>query len=250
LGEVENPLDYTGVYDNDSEKATEEYIKLENNAESFTDDQFVQDLKYFLQNATEEEKKRLEHIPLNKWGQIDFFNKTLSLVEAKFDNNQSMFSFVYSNDSGAMDIMMRGEALKYIKSEDKKRSRMQNSLDRETFEKQLKSVAKQLIKFSSSKDSSLKPSEQKVSDLALSFYNWNQLEIDRLNEFFRTRNIIESKKVRSLVRKISDAIRNNESHDQYFAELRKFLPKEAPVPPRCIEVISYINFLNKNLWKN
>lgn len=127
---------------------------------------------------------------------------------------------------------------------------MQNSLDRETFEKQLKSVAKQLIKFSSSKDSSLKPSEQKVSDLALSFYNWNQLEIDRLNEFFRTRNVIESKKVRSLVRKISEAIRNNESHDQYFAELRKSLPKEAPVPPRCTEVISYINFLNKNLWKN
>lgn len=250
LGEVENPLDYTGVYDNDSEKATEEYIKLENNAESFTDDQFVQDLKHFLQNATEEERKRLEHIPHGKWGQIDFSNKTLSLVEAKFDNNQSAFSFVYSNDSGAMDIMMRGEALKYIKSEDKKRLRAQNSLDRETFEKQLKSVAKQLIKFSSSKDSSLKPSEQKVSDLALSFYNWNQIEIDRLNEFFRTRNVIESKKVRSLVRKIGDAIRNNETHDQYFEELRKSLPKEAPVPPRCTEVISYINFLNKNLWKN
>ena len=152
------------------------------------------------------------------------------------------------NDS--MDIMMRGEALKLIKSDDKVRLNLINDIDHNTFDIRLKSISRQLIKFGATKDSSLKPSEQKVSDLALSFYNWNQLEIDRLNEFFRTRNIIESKKIRSIVRKINDAIRNNESHSQYFESLKKDLPKESPVPPKCVDVTTYINFLNKHLWKN
>ncbi len=250
LGEIENPLDYTGVYDNDEDKATQEYLKLEENAESFTDDQFVNDLKYFIQNATPEEKNRLTHIPLNKWGTINFENKTLSLVEATFDNAQKTFSFVYSNMNDAMDIMMRGEALKYLKSEDKIRSISTNTIDHEVFDKKIISIGKQLIKFAATKDSSLKPSEQKVSNLALSFYNWNQIEIDRLNESFRTRNIIESKKTRSIVRKINDAIRNNESHDKYFEDLRKDLPEVAPSIPKCTEVKTYINFLNKSLWKN
>ncbi len=95
LGEVENPLDYTGVYSNDEKKATEEYLKLEENAESFTDDEFINDLKSFITNATEEEKKKLQFIPIGKWGQIvqATEQKTINLVEAGFDNGQKNICF-------------------------------------------------------------------------------------------------------------------------------------------------------------
>jgi hypothetical protein len=145
---------------------------------------------------------------------------------------------------------MRGEAFRIIKSLDKNRCRAEIDINRDRFGGVIKSIAKQLIKFNANRDTSLKPSEQKVSDMALSFYQWNQVEINRLNEFFRTRNVIESKKIKSMVKKINDAVRNNQDHDKLFEKLREDVPEESPLPPKCVDIKIYINFLNKKLWKN
>jgi hypothetical protein len=96
----------------------------------------------------------------------------------------------------------------------------------------------------------MKPSEQKIADLAYSFYSWNPEEINRLNSFFRTRNIIKSKELRKLVLKIGDAVRNNQTHDKYFTLLKEMLPQEEEQAPNCIEIKPVLNFLNKNLWKS
>lgn len=251
LGEIENPLDYTGVYSNDENKATEEYLKLEENAESFTDDEFINDLKSFIANASVEEKKKLQYIPIGKWGQIiNTDQKTINLVEASFDNDQKIYSFLYSTINDSMDLVMRGEALRMIKSYDKNRSTGIHEINIDNFNKTLTSAGKQLIKFDAIRDTSMKPSEQKIADLAYSFYSWNPEEINRLNSFFRTRNIIKSKELRKLVLKIGDAVRNNQTHDKYFTLLKEMLPQEEEQAPNCIEIKPVLNFLNKNLWKS
>lgn len=152
------------------------------------------------------------------------------------------------NDS--MDLVMRGEALRMIKSYDKNRSTGMHEINIDVFNKTLTSAGKQLIKFDAIRDTSMKPSEQKIADLAYSFYSWNPEEINKLNSFFRTRNIIKSKELRKLVLKIGDAVRNNQTHDKYFTLLKEMLPQEEEQAPNCVEIKPVLNFLNKNLWKN
>lgn len=252
LGEIENPLDYTGVYDTDETKATLEYKKLEESMESFTDDQFINDLKNFLKNATPTEKETLKYIPVGKWGQLmsPDGKKTIHLVEAKFDNDQKVKAFLYSTSADAMDILLQGEALKLIKSDNRDRVRLQNPLDLETFSTRLSVVGRQLVKFEATPDTSVRASEQKVSDLALNVYSWSALEVSRLNDFYRTRNVLQSKELNKIVLKINAAARNNQMHNTYFADLRKMLPIEREATPRCVEIKELLNLLQKDLWKS
>ncbi len=160
------------------------------------------------------------------------------------------YAFLYGTINDAMDMMMRGEALRMLKSYDKNRTTGTHEINIDNFNKTLTSVGKQLIKFDAIRDSSMKPSEQKIADLAYSFYAWNPEEINRLNSFFRTRNIIKSKELRKIVLKIGDAVRNNQTHDKYFTALKNMLPPDEEKAPRCTEIQPILNFLNKALWKS
>lgn len=192
LGEKENPIEFIdqieyaeksdaedGVLDlYDKDKATETFVKLDSDNEDFLSvDEYVLDLRRFLISATEEEKDRIQNIPVGKWSYLPEYAKSdistpqiLSLTRSKGTTKESGIDFethiFIESDSVSgykVDAVEGIEALKHLKttSEDNERKVDRISYDRELVKKNSSALARhQAVK----KKSSFKitPTDKKV----------------------------------------------------------------------------------------
>jgi len=67
LGEEANPMEFIDIYDKDKANEAADRLEQENDA-LITEDEFINDLRSFDQNASPEVKKRVKAISIGKWG--------------------------------------------------------------------------------------------------------------------------------------------------------------------------------------
>lgn len=251
LGEDANPLDFTGVYSADVAVASEAYRSMESKAENFTDDEFINDLHYFIKNATEEEKLAIQYIPNGKWGMLHNEDiNSLHFLRVRFDNGQSKNAVLYSQ-LGNYSAMLDGVALRKIKSDDKNRTFDTLPLECLKISTKLQEKAEDFILYESNISTRTLDSERKVLELIQTRYEWSGVEIERLAQLFRTRNVIIKKRVTQLKTAINSAVRNNVDSESYINELKLLLPKQKETAPQITGDIEQLtNFYNKILWKN
>jgi superfamily II DNA or RNA helicase len=170
LGEEENPIEYIDEIEEnekqentvlelyDEEKATEVFSELDDDDDFLSIDEYVLDLRKFLNDATDEDKKRVQDIPVSKWGYLpesakkDINSPTiLSLTRSKGTTTETGVDFethifVESDAlSGYMvDAVETIEALKHIRTtpDDNKRVADRISYDREQAKKYILALAK------------------------------------------------------------------------------------------------------------
>ena len=251
LGEDANPLDFTGVYSTDIATATSAYRSMESKAENFTDDEFINDLHYFIKNATDEEKLAIKYIPNGKWGMLhnDDIN-SLHFLRVTFDNGQSKNAVLYSQ-LGNYSAMLDGVALRKIKSDNKERTF--NTLPNECnkISSRLQEKAEDFILYETNISTRTLDSERKVLELLQVTYEWNGVEIEKLVQLFRTRNVITKKRVTQLKTSINSAIRNSGDPSEFVTELKSLLPQQKESAPQILGNIEQLtNFYNEILWKN
>lgn len=250
LGEDANPLDFTGVYSTDVETASNSYREMESKAENFTDDEFVNDLRDFNKNATEQEKNAVKYIPTGKWGELhndDIYS--LHFMRVHFDNGQDKNAIIYTQ-AGNYSAILDGAALRKIKSLDK--NRLQKTLPAAALEitNKLQTKAEDLILFDSINSTRTIDSERKVAVLVQNKFAWSGDDLDKLSQLFRSRNVILKKKVKQLKDRINSAERNSKDSSQYVSELKLLLPSLSENPPQLSGPITQLtNFYNKNIWQ-
>lgn len=170
LGEAENPIEYIDEIEEsekqentvlnlyDDAKATETFSELDDDDDFLSIDEYVLDLRKFLNEASVEEKDRVQNIPVGKWGYLpepakkDINSPTiLSLTRSKGTTTETGVDFethifVESDAlSGYMvDAVETIEALKYIRTtaEDTERVPDRIGYDREQAKKYILALAK------------------------------------------------------------------------------------------------------------
>lgn len=183
LGEKENPIEYIDEIEEaekaeerentvldlyDTDKATDTFSDLDSDDEEFLSiDEYVLDLRKFLNEASEEEKKRIQDIPVGKWGYMPEPTMKnieaptiLSLTRSRGKTSETGVDFethifVESDAlSGYMvDAVEAIEALKYLRTtiEDNQRKTDLINYDREQAKKYVLALAKrQAVKKKSS----------------------------------------------------------------------------------------------------
>lgn len=183
LGETENPIEYIDEIEEaeksderenavldlyDVDKATETFSELDGDDEEFLSiDEYVLDLRKFLSDASEEDKERIQNIPVGKWGhmpesaKIDINTPTiLSLTRSRGTTTETGVDFethifVESDALSAymVDAVETIEALKHLRTtpEDKERKADRIGYDREQAKKYILALAKrQAVKKKSS----------------------------------------------------------------------------------------------------
>lgn len=250
LGEQVNPIHYKGIYDQDSDIATTEYLRLEKDADVFTDDQFISDLKYFKENATEEEINTIERIPLLKWGVIDQSKsnspEVMIFAKSYFSNNQQHFQFYLNGrKADALDMLLTGEALQLLRSSNKKREKDCITLSRESHFESVERNGLQITRFDNHIQR-LTPSQQTVLDEAMDA-GWNADDRSRLELLLVTRNVFHGRIARQLTKKLREVIREGKSieRDKILEEIKKVLPEEKE-SVRVISINSIFGFSKNN----
>lgn len=170
LGEAENPIEYIDEIEEsenqentvlslyDEAKATETFSELDDDDDFLSIDEYVLDLRKFLTDATDDEKARVQNIPVGKWGYLpesakkDINSPTvLSLTRSQGTTTQTGVDFethifVESDAlSGYMvDAVETIEALKHIRTtpEDNERTADRIGYDREQAKKYILALAK------------------------------------------------------------------------------------------------------------
>lgn len=183
LGEAENPIEYIDEIEEaeksderentvldlyDADKATETFGELDGDDEDFLSiDEYVLDLRKFLSDASEEDKERVQNIPVGKWGHMPESAKSdintptiLSLTRSRGTTTETGVDFethifVESDAlSGYMvDAVETIEALKHLRTtlEDSERKADRIGYDREQAKKYILALAKrQAVKKKSS----------------------------------------------------------------------------------------------------
>ncbi|MDO8571034.1 MAG: helicase-related protein [Candidatus Daviesbacteria bacterium] len=251
LGEEANPLDFTGVYSSNVATASEAYKSMESKAENFTDDEFINDLHDFTKNATVAEKLAIQYIPDGKWGMLhnaDIYS--LHFLHVTFDNGQSKNVVLYSQE-GNYGAMLDGVALRKIRSRDKTRTFATLPPESTQISSKLQEKAEDFILYDTNISTRTLDSERKVLELVQNEYEWNGIDIEKLAQLFRTRNVITKKRVTQLKTAINSAVRNNADHKEYVAQLKLLLPQQQePAPQIAGEIKQLTNFYNKTLWKS
>jgi superfamily II DNA or RNA helicase len=232
LGEEINPIDYKGIYDQDSSLATQEYLRLEQEADVFTDDQYIADLKDYYDNMGQEALSGIEKIPMEKWGIIDS-SKILQSPEAiiftkiGFTNGKDQFTF-YRNtlQANAIDLLLTGEALQILRSNDKKRSIDRISLDKK---KQFEIVEKngpQITRYERDTER-LTPSQISLMEEAR-IAGWVVDDRQRLESLLTTRNVFQSRLARKLTKEIREVIKDGKYSKvpDVMNKIREILPPE------------------------
>lgn len=252
LGEPINPIDYKGIYDMDTSLATEEYLKLEREADVFTDDQYMADLKDFYENSSNMSLTGIDRIPLRKWGVVDQQKirqspETIIFSRIEFSNDQKQFTF-YSNSSqaNALDVLLTGEALQILRSNDKKRKIDKISLDKENqFTKILKN-GPQITRYERDPER-LTPSQQSLLEEAHKC-NWSEEDRKRLESLLTTRNVFQGRLARKLTRQIREFIRGGEflKVADVFNKIKAILPEGTKEKITVRTVDSLLGFVRDN----
>lgn len=232
LGEQINPIHYKGIYDKDSDTATTEYLRLEKEADVFTDDQFISDLKHFREQTTPETQKSLEKIPLHKWGVVDQLKiiqspEVMVFSQSEFSNNQKQFTFYRNNkNANALDVLLTGEALQILQSDNKDRKKDNISLDKELHLEYVSKNGPQITRFDNHIQR-LTPSQQTILDEAMNV-GWNSSDRARLESLLLTRNVFHGRIARKLTKQLREVIREGKlsERDSILEKIKKQLPEE------------------------
>lgn len=234
LGEEINPIDYKGIYDQDSNLATLEYEKLEKEADVFTDDEYVKDLRDFYENSKNEEKESLEKIPLKKWGVVDSLKAsllvggdTITFTSIEFSNNKKQFTFYKNNLEGdSIDVLLNGEALQILRSNNKNRLKDKISFDKnKQFEMTLKN-GPQITRYEKDNER-LTYSQTSVLEEAKRA-DWSTDNIHKLENFLTSRNIFRNKLARKYTRELRETIKEGKTLkiNDILNKIKKILPEE------------------------
>lgn len=173
LGEKENPIEYVeNLY---SEEATKVALSLEDDEGFLSEDEYVFDLRTFMKDASDEEKKLIQRIPSGKWGHFPDCTKqnadappVLSLVRVGIKSDIDKYSadiFVSSDGGPITDPLETLEALSFLKTTPNEKERLVDSFSydkiaiKKVVEKQAESQA--TVNLVSNK---IKPSTSKVLD--------------------------------------------------------------------------------------
>jgi len=234
LGEQINPIHYKGIYDADSDTATAEYLRLEKEADVFTDDQFISDLKHFREQATPEAQNAIEKIPMHKWGVVDQSKiiqspEVLVFSQSEFSNNQKQFTFYRNNkSSNALDVLLTGEALQVLRSNDQERKKDNISLDKKIHLEYVSKNGPQITRFDNHIQR-LTPSQQTILDEAMTV-GWSATDRARLESLLLTRNVFHGRIARKLTKQLREVIREGKlsERDSIFEKIKKMLPEEMP----------------------
>jgi len=240
LGEQINPINYKGIYDTDSNTATTEYLRLEKEADVFTDDQFISDLKYFREQATPEAQNALEKIPVSKWGVIDQEKiiqspEVLVFSQSEFSNNQKQFTFYRNNRSAnALDVLLIGEALQTLRSNNRERKKDNIALDKKAHLEYVLKNGPQITRFDNNIQR-LTPSQQTILDEAMTV-GWSASDRARLESLLLTRNIFHGRIARKLTKQLREVIRDGKlsERDEILERIKKMLPEEK----KSVKVVS------------
>jgi len=170
LGEAENPIEYIdeveesekqentllGLYD--KTKSTEVFGELDDDDDFLSIDEYVLDLRRFLADASDEDKDRVQNMPVGKWGYLPELARkdrnsptVLSLTRAKgattetgIDFETHIFVAADAASSYSPDAVETIEALKYLRTspDDNKRLLDNIAYDREQAKKYILALAK------------------------------------------------------------------------------------------------------------
>ncbi len=251
LGEQINPIHYKGIYDTDSDTATAEYLRLEKEADVFTDDQFISDLKHFREQATPEAQSALEKIPLSKWGVIDQTKilqspEVLIFSRSEFSNNQKQFTFYRNNKSAnALDVLLTGEALQALRSNNQERKKDNISLDKKLHLEYVSKNGPQITRFDNNIQR-LTPSQQTILDEAMTV-GWSASDRARLESLLLTRNVFHGRIARKLTKQLREVIREGKlsERDEILEKIQKMLPEEKK-PVKVVSVSPIFGFSRDN----
>ena len=252
LGEEINPIDYKGIYDQDSSLATEEYLKLEQEADVFTDDKYIADLKDFYEKSSDKILSNIDKIPLGKWGIVDP-QKLLQSPEAiiftriEFTNGKDQFTFYRNNSqANAIDVLLTGEALQILRSNDKKRELDKITLNKE---KQFEIVVKngsQITRYERDPER-LTPSQISLMEEARNS-NWSPEDRQRLESLLTTRNVFQSRLARRLTKEIREVIKDGKLSKvpEVLNKIKEILPPEAKEHVRVKTINPIFGFARDN----
>lgn len=211
LGEEINPIDYKGIYDQDSSLATQEYLKLEEKADVFTDDEYIADLKDFYENSSGEVLSAIDKIPKNKWGIVDAHNllqspEALIFTRIEFSNGKDQYTFYRNNyQANEIDVLLTGEALQILRSNDKKRVLDRISLDKQKQFDVVRKNGPQITRYERDSER-LTPSQVSLMEEAR-VAGWSAGDRERLESLLTTRNVFQSRLARKLTKEIREVIK-------------------------------------------
>lgn len=232
LGEQINPIHYKGIYDTDSDTATAEYLRLEKEADVFTDDQFISDLKHFREQATPEAQNAIEKIPLYKWGVVDQSKilqspEVLVFSRSEFSNNQKQYTFYRNNKkANALDVLLTGEALQVLRSNNQERKKDNIFLDKKSHLEYVSKNGPQITRFDNHIQR-LTPSQQTILDEAMNV-GWSASDRARLENLLMTRNVFHGRIARKLTKQLREVIREGKlsERDSILEKIKRILPEE------------------------
>lgn len=167
LGEAENPIEYIDDIETDTaaqttamqlydtaETATAVLNELEDDETFLSEDEYVYDLRNFMQTADTAVKERVLSIPIGKWGYLPTSNEpsadapsALALMRARgttVDSKTDFETHIFVETTETTQPLETIKALKYIRCEADQNQRRadQIMLDRETIKRRSTSVAK------------------------------------------------------------------------------------------------------------
>ncbi len=252
LGEEINPIDYKGIYNQDSSLATEEYLRLEKEADVFTDDQYITDLKDFYENSTPEQLSIVNKIPTGKWGIIDD-SKVLSVpdtiifTKSLFSNGKDLFTFYCNNSkASAIDTLLTGEALQLLRSNNKKRIKDRISLDKSAQFSYVVKNGPQITRYERDPQR-LTPSQNSTLEEAR-IAGWDASDRQRLEKLLTTRNVFQGRVARKFTKEIREVIKNGQRSkvDEILLKIKELLPPENVEQVKVMAVEPIFGFAKDN----
>jgi ERCC4-related helicase len=237
FGEDIDARSYTDLYSENDKVATEKYQELESELETLSEDVFLNDLKVFYEEASEEEIRRMERIPYKSWGIVpDGFSdmETLTLARFEYDDSSKREVF-FGNDKEAnsLEMVQNIVALNMIRTSDYEKRVDTIQIDKERHLDVSINLGSQIAE-NTQNDRSLTPTQEQALGEAHS-HGWTAEEIDRLRTTLTTRNVLLQKKVRRIVLSINSSLKNNEPIDHYYDDLRELLIDDVEEGPEIVK---------------
>ncbi len=252
LGEEINPIDYKGIYNQDSSLATQEYLRLEKEADVFTDDQYISDLKDFYENSTPEQLSIVDRIPVGKWGIVDDL-KMISTPEAiiftksVFSNGKDLFTFYCNNSkASAIDTLLTGEALQILRSSNKKREKDRISLDKAVQFSYVVKNGPQITRYERDAER-LTPSQNSTLEEAR-IAGWSAADRQRLEALLTTRNVFQGRVARRFTKEIREVIKSGQRSkaEEILTKIKSLLPPENAEQVKVVAIEPIFGFARDN----
>jgi ERCC4-related helicase/regulator of extracellular matrix RemA (YlzA/DUF370 family) len=224
LGEKENPIEYVeNLY---SENATEYATTLEDDSGFLSEDEYVNDLRHFMKEATLEQKHFINRIPVGKWGYLPHASQKssdcpslLSLVQVKTANDKSKSNtdiFVATNGS-VSDPIETLEALAHLRTTSAENERVVDtiSVDKNTTKRLVEAQAANEAVVAST-PGRLKPSQAIVLD-----------ELARVLPNLQYNTILQN----------ITTVQDKKKWDKLFSEANKNIKERGQLMPQTIEAL-------------